>query len=38
VRSQDWNERRWQPICKVPAAFVHEVMARTLTLFDLPAA
>ena len=38
VRSQDWMERRWQPICKVTAAFVREVMARTLTLFDLPAA
>jgi len=34
--SQDWNERKWQPICKVPLSFVHEVMARTLTLFDIP--
>ena len=37
VRSQDWKERQWQPICQVPAAFVQEVLARTLTLFDLPA-
>jgi mRNA interferase MazF len=36
VRSQDWMERRWQPICKVPAAFVREVLARMLALFDLP--
>ena len=36
VRSQDWHERQWQPLCKVPAAFVQEVLARTLTLFDLP--
>ena len=35
VRSQDWKERKWQPICKVPAAFVQEVMARMLTLFDV---
>ena len=35
VRSQDWRERQWQPICKVPPAFVHAVLARTLTLFDL---
>lgn len=35
VRSQDWKERKWQPICKVPHSFVHEVMARTLTLFDV---
>lgn len=27
---------RWQPICKVPAAFVRDVLARTFTLFDLP--
>ena len=37
VRSQDWKERQWQPICQVPPAFVQEVLARTLTLFDLPA-
>ncbi len=37
VRSQDWKERKWQPICKVPLTFVHEVMARTLTLFEMPA-
>lgn len=37
IHSQDWKERRWQPICKAPLSFVHEVMARTLTLFDLPA-
>ena len=37
VRSQDWQERRWRPICKVPTAFVQDVLARTLTLFDLPA-
>ena len=37
VRSQDWRERRWQPICKTPATFVQDVLARTLTLFDLPA-
>jgi mRNA interferase MazF len=36
VRSQDWNERKWQPICKVPLSFVHDVMARTMTLFELP--
>lgn len=36
VRSQDWKERQWQPICKVPSAFVQDVLARTLTLFDLP--
>ena len=36
VRSQDWNERQWQPICKVPGDFVQAVLARTLTLFDLP--
>ena len=35
VRSQDWRERQWQPICKVPPAFVQAVLARTLTLFDL---
>ena len=35
VRSQDWKERKWQPICKVPAAFVQKVMARMLTLFEL---
>ncbi len=33
VRSQDWNERQWQPICKVPVSFVQEVTARTMTLF-----
>ena len=37
VRSQDWKERQWQPICKVAATFVQDVLARTLTLFDLPA-
>ncbi len=36
VRSQDWNERQWQPVGKVPATFVQEVLARTLTLFELP--
>lgn len=36
VRSQDWKQRQWQPICKVSAVFVHDVLARTLTLFDLP--
>ena len=36
VRSQDWRQRQWQPICKVPAAFMQDVLARTLTLFDLP--
>ena len=36
IRSQDWKERLWQPICKAPLSFVHEVMTRTLTLFDLP--
>jgi len=35
VRSQDWKERKWQPICKMPAAFVQDVMARTLTLFKI---
>ena len=36
VRSQDWKERKWHPICKVPLNFVHDVMARTLTLFEMP--
>lgn len=36
VRSLDWRERRWQPIGKLPAPIVQEVLARTLTLFDLP--
>ena len=36
VRSQDWKERKWQPICKVPLSFMKEVMARTLTLFEMP--
>jgi len=36
VRSQDWRERHWQLICEPPASFLKEVMARTLTLFDLP--
>lgn len=36
VRSVDWTERQWQPICKVPAAFAQNVLARTLTLFDVP--
>ena len=36
IRSQDWNERQWKPICKVPLSFVHEVMARTMTLFEVP--
>ncbi len=36
VRSQDWHERQWQPICKVSGDFVQAVLARTLTLFDLP--
>lgn len=36
IRSQDWNERKWQPICKVPISFVQDVMARTLTLFEVP--
>ena len=38
VRAQDWRERQWTPICKVPTAFLQEVMARTLTMFDLPQA
>lgn len=38
VRSLDWKERKWQPICKVPASFVQDVMARMLTLFELPPA
>ncbi len=38
VRSQDWKERKWQPIGKVPAGFVQDVMARTLTLFEMPPA
>lgn len=29
--------RKGQPICKVPLSFVHEVMARALTLFDVSA-
>ena len=36
VRSHDWKERQRQPICKVPTPFVQDVLARTLTLFDLP--
>lgn len=36
VRSLDWCERQWKPIAHLPLSFVHEVMARTLTLFDLP--
>jgi len=35
LRSQDWKERQWQPLCKVPHRFVHEVMARTMTLFEV---
>lgn len=35
VRSQDWNERNWQPICKVPLSFVHDVLAWTKTLFEV---
>lgn len=38
VRSQDWKERNWRPICKAPAPWVQEVTARMLTLFELPAA
>ncbi len=34
--SQDWKVRKWQPICKVPLSFVHDVMARTMTMFDVP--
>ena len=37
LRSQDWKERRWQPICKVPSTYLQNVLARTLTLFELPA-
>jgi mRNA interferase MazF len=33
-RSQDWNECKWQPICQVPLSYVHDVMARTMTLFN----
>ncbi len=36
VRSLDWRAREWQPTCKAPAGFVQEVMARMLTLFELP--
>ncbi len=36
VRSQEWKERQWQPICKVPLSFVQDVMARTMTLFEVP--
>lgn len=36
VRSQDWNARQWQPMGKVSGEFVQAVLARTLTLFDLP--
>jgi mRNA interferase MazF len=36
VRSQDWKASKWQTICKVPLCFVHEVMARTLTLSEVP--
>lgn len=35
IRSQDWKEHQWQPLCKVSLGFVHEVMARTVTLFDM---
>jgi len=36
VHSQDWKARQWQPIGKPPPNFVHEVLARTLTLFEPP--
>ena len=36
VRSLDWNERQWQPLCKVPVSFVQEVMTRTRTVFEMP--
>lgn len=36
VRSLDWKERHWKPICKVPAGFLQEVMARMLALFPVP--
>jgi mRNA interferase MazF len=37
IRSLDWKERQWRPICKAPSGFAREVMARTATLFDFPA-
>ena len=36
IRSLDWKERRWKPICKAQLGFVQEIMARTMTLFDFP--
>ena len=36
IRSLDWKERRWKPICKAQPGFVQEIMARTMTLFDFP--
>ncbi|MEI6072643.1 MAG: type II toxin-antitoxin system PemK/MazF family toxin [Verrucomicrobiae bacterium] len=36
VRSLDWQQREWQPICKTPSTVVQDVLARMLTLFDLP--
>jgi mRNA interferase MazF len=35
VRSQECSKRKWQPICKVPLRFVHDIMARTMTLFEV---
>jgi len=37
VRSLDWRERKWRPVCQLEPGFVQEVMARMLTLFSLPA-
>jgi mRNA interferase MazF len=36
IRSLDWKERLWRPICKAPSGFLQEVMLRTVTLFDFP--
>jgi len=36
IRSLDWKERQWKPICKARPGFLQEVMSRTVTLFDLP--
>jgi len=36
VRSLDWKERKWQPLGQVPEDFLEAVMAKMLTLFELP--
>ncbi len=36
IRSLDWRKRHWQPLGQVPDEFRSAVMARVLTLFELP--